>query len=167
MAAGVRAAARQHPPRGRRWLSSKIASLGDTVAVHYRGMLVDGRVFHNTIKSPDGPVKFTLGERKVIEGLEEAVLNMHVGEKKTTQLQPHAAFGDIRPELILFIPSSKVPAEIFADIKSGQMISLTDDAQGEVIARTPKGLTVDLNHPLAGETVIFELDLVSIQGNAS
>ena len=107
-----------------------------------------------------GPVKFKLGEHKVIAGMEEAVLNMRVGEKKTTQLQPDAvrtsqassmmaiyrkytgtltfenlsqAFGDIRPELILYIPASKVPAEVFADVKCGQMISLTEEAQAQIV----------------------------------
>ena len=132
---------------------------------------------------------------QVIPGMEKAVLNMQIGERKTAHLQPPEAFGDISPELIVYIPAAKIPPAVLADIQIGKIISLTEEAQGEVIAVTPKGrsvsrctslnsnlsimmgrerkrekvrasvcagLTVDLNHALAGETIIFELDVVSI-----
>ena len=150
-------------PRNVRFVSSDaLASPGDTVKVHYRGMLVDGRVFQNTVKADSGPVSFTIGENKIISGLENAVLNMRVGEKKTAELPCEDAFGQIRPEvrlsvcmvrlvfdyctagqrsitarlfllmdvrrgfpscflaqLILFIPSTKIPQETFSQIKIG------------------------------------------------
>ena len=68
--------------------------------VLYRGMLADGRTFQNTRKSDKGPATFTLGENKIISGLENAVLHMRVGEKKTAELSPEDAFGDIRPEVV-------------------------------------------------------------------
>ena len=74
--------------------------------------------------------------------MENAVLNMRIGERKTAHLQPPEAFGDIRPELIMYIPAAKIPPAVLADIKTGQMISLTEEAQGEVIAVTPKGRSV-------------------------
>ena len=96
---------------GRRPFSSEaLASLGDTVRVHYKGMFLDGRIFHNTRKSDKGPVEFTLGENKIIPGLENAVLNMRVGEKKTAELPPEDAFGVIRPE-VATVPLSDQPPE--------------------------------------------------------
>ena len=155
------------PRKGRFVSSDALANLGDTVKVHYRGMLVDGRVFHNTVKADSGPVSFTLGENKIISGMENAVLNMRVGEKKTAELPPEDAFGQIRPEvrwwmwparlgsftagrssvasqlaysllmvvrrdfpfcfldqLILYIPSTKIPQETFSQIKIGLTVSL-------------------------------------------
>ena len=157
-------------PHQRRSLSSVVAKTGDVVSVHYKGMLVDGRIFMNTTKSKEGPVTFTVGKNEVIEGLENAVLNMCVGQEKVVHLQPPTAFGEISPELIVHISASKVPAESYSTIETGKWISVKlpsnnlGDAhvEGQVIATTPKGLTVDLNHPLAGETVIFELKLLSV-----
>ena len=138
------------------------ARLGDSVTVHYRGMLIDGRVFMDTEKSKDGPVVFTLGEKKVIEGMEASVLGMRVGETKTAQLCPEEAFGDIRADLILHIPTENIPADVLTQVQTGKLLRLTEQAQGEVLAKTERGVTVDLNHPLAGETVVFELNIVSI-----
>ena len=132
------------------------------MTVHYRGMLIDGRVFMDTEKSKDGPVVFTLGEKKVIEGMEASVMGMRVGETKTAQLCPEEAFGDIRADLILHIPTDNIPADVLTQVQTGKLLRLTEQAQGEVLAKTERGVTVDLNHPLAGETVVFELNIVSI-----
>ena len=85
---------------------------------------------------------FDVHKTQVIPGMEKAVLNMQIGERKTAHLQPPEAFGDISPELILYIPAAKIPPAVLADIKTGQMISLSEEAQGEVIAVTPKGRSV-------------------------
>ena len=132
------------------------------VRVRDIAVLIDGRVFMDTEKSKDGPVVFTLGEKKVIEGMEASVLGMRVGETKTAQLCPEEAFGDIRADLILHIPTENIPASVLKQVHTGKLLKLTEQAQGEVLAKTERGVTVDLNHPLAGETVVFELNIVSI-----
>jgi FKBP-type peptidyl-prolyl cis-trans isomerase 2 len=85
---------------------------------------------------------FDVHKTQVIPGMEKAVLNMRIGQRKTAHLQPFEAFGDISPELIMYVPAAKIPPAVLEDMKTGQMISLTEEAQGEVIAVTPKGRSV-------------------------
>jgi peptidylprolyl isomerase len=135
---------------------------GNTVAVHYTGRLEDGTVFDS---SKDGdPLRFTLGEGQVIPGFEQAILDLEPGQTGTTRISPEEGYGPHRAELIVAIPREQLPPEIQPEI--GQHFQLTVD-QGNNVPVVVKdvsetSVTFDANHPLAGKTLVFDLELVEI-----
>lgn len=135
---------------------------GNTVAVHYTGRLEDGTVFDS---SKDGdPLRFKLGEGQVIPGFEQAILDLEPGQTGTTRIPPEEGYGPHRTELIVAIPREQLPSDIEPEI--GQHFQLTVD-QGNNVPVVVKdvsetSVTFDANHPLAGKTLVFDLELVEI-----
>jgi peptidylprolyl isomerase len=137
---------------------------GDKVYLHYTGRLEDGTVFDAT--GDDDPIEFVAGEGEVIEGVEQAVLGMSIGEKKTVTIAPDQAYGPRRDDLVETVPISDLPDdveigdELTAESEDGPVhvwVTGMDEAQA----------TLDANHPLAGETLIFDLEVHSVQGPGS
>lgn len=138
------------------------AKMGDKVSVHYTGKLVDGSVFDSTVG--EDPLEFTLGDSDIIDGFEEGVLNMVVGEKKTITLPPEKAYGERDDEMMISVPLSEMPADF--ELAIGDELEVTDE-NGELMVVVvadldEESVTLDGNSPLAGETLIFELELVSV-----
>ncbi|HXV82481.1 MAG TPA: peptidylprolyl isomerase [Candidatus Binatia bacterium] len=138
------------------------AKHGDTVRVHYRGKLQDGSVFDASDREP---VQFTIGEGHVIEGFEEAVVGMNPGESKTTELPAEKAFGLYREDLVVVVPKNQF-ASWDLDPTVGERVPIPQ-RQGppiEVIVTevTESDVTVDANHPLAGEDLTLDIELVDI-----
>jgi peptidylprolyl isomerase len=138
------------------------AQAGDTVRVHYTGTLDDGTVFDSSTGRE--PLEFTLGEGQVIAGFEEAVTGMEVGETKASRIDADEAYGSRRDDLLLDVPREQIPAEI--DLQIGQQLTL-QQPNGQAVPVTVAELsdetvTLDANHPLAGEALTFELTLVEI-----
>lgn len=138
------------------------ASSGDTVHVHYTGRLEDGTVFD----SSDGrdPLEFKLGEGSVIAGFEKAVEGLAVGEKADAQLDPEQAYGPVRDDLVMAVPREQLPDGMDPDV-GDQLAMQTEDGQNvpvTVVDTDPDSIQIDANHPLAGKTLIFELELVKI-----
>lgn len=138
------------------------AKNGDKVTVHYTGKLTDGSIFDSSMG--EEPLVFTLGQDEVIDGFEEGVLGMTVGEKKTVSLAPEKAYGDRYEEMILEVPLSDMPAEL--ELEVGDELEITDEDDEPMLvivsALTDSTVTLDGNAPLAGETLIFDLELVAI-----
>lgn len=138
------------------------ASSGDTVHVHYTGRLEDGTVFD----SSDGgdPLEFKLGEGSVIEGFEQAVEGLSVGEKADARLEPENAYGPVRDDLVMAVPREQLPDGMEPDV-GDQLAMQTQDGQNvpvTVVSTDESSIQIDANHPLAGKTLIFELELVDI-----
>ncbi len=138
------------------------AKSGDTVSVHYTGKLADGSIFDSSIG--EEPLVFTLGEDAVIDGFEEGILSMSVGDKKTVTLDPEKAYGQRYDEMIIEVPLSDMPGDL--ELQVGDELEITDE-DGEPILVLVSDLsedtvTLDGNAPLAGETLTFELELVKI-----
>lgn len=138
------------------------AQAGDTVRVHYTGTLDDGTVFDSSTGRE--PLEFTLGEGRVIAGFEEAVTGMEVGETKTSRIDADEAYGPRREDLLLDVPREQIPSEI--DLQVGQQLTL-QQPNGQAVPVTvadfsDETVTLDANHPLAGEALTFELTLVEI-----
>ena len=135
---------------------------GDKVKVHYTGKLDDGTVFDT---SRDGePAEFTVGKNQVIEGLEEAVLGMEPGDKKTAQVKPEKAFGEWSAGRIVEIDRINLPEGL--DPEVGQILR-SRDPSGEtklvkVMEVDEDTVKLDANHPLAGRELTLELELVGI-----
>jgi peptidylprolyl isomerase len=140
------------------------AESGDTVRVHYTGTLDDGTVFDS---SRDGePLEFVLGDGQVIEGFEEALLGMSEGESREVELPPEKAYGERSDELVISVDRSELPEDL--DPEVGQTLAVDTGDEEEMAAWVAEvgedAITVDLNHPLAGRTLNFEVKLVALPG---
>jgi peptidylprolyl isomerase len=142
------------------------AKNGDTVFAHYVGTLEDGVEFD----SSEGrePLEFVLGQGMVIPGFEKAVLGRDPGDTVTVTLQPHEAYGERNEEMILTAPRSEVPPDITPE--EGMLLQLSVDG-GEldvVISRvTDSEVDLDANHPLAGKTLTFAIEVVNVRPGES
>lgn len=137
-------------------------SLKNKVTVHYTGRFADGGVFDTT--EGRAPLTYVEGAHEVVPGFEAAVAGMRPGEKKTVTLAPAEAYGVRRPELICSIPTVEIPN--YDDLVVGQLIYLMNSDGYQQLARVVRvqddGETVfDFNHPMAGCTLTFDLELVS------
>ena len=138
------------------------AKNGDNVSVHYTGKLADGSIFDSTIG--EDPLEFTLGDGELIDGFEEGILNMSVGEKKTVTLSPEKAYGERSDEMIIEVPLSGMPDDLDYEIGDELEVTTEDDEPMLVVVTelTDESIVLDGNPLLAGETLTFELELVAI-----
>jgi len=135
---------------------------GDTVKVHYTGKLENGKVFDTS--EDRQPREFTLGSGKIVPGFEKGIIGMEVGEAKTITVPPEEAYGPRRNELIVDVEKTDLPENITPAIgkqlqirqKDGNPIKVTITDMNE------DTVTLDANHPLAGNTLFFDVELVEI-----
>ena len=138
------------------------AKKGDNVKIHYKGTLQDGTVFD----SSEGrePLGFTLGGGQVIPGFDEAVMGMSEGESKNVTIPVDKAYGPRNDELVLPVPLSQVPADLKPEV--GQQLQMGGPNGQPVMVKivdiTDEHIMLDANPPLAGEDLIFDLELVAI-----
>ena len=135
---------------------------GNTIQVEYTGKLKDGSVF-DTSEGRE-PLEFTMGEGQLIPGFENAVKDMDVDEEKTVTIKADEAYGQPKDEFIQEFPKDSLPEEIPAE--EGQQLQLQDQ-NGRAIPATiidvdDENITIDMNHPLAGKDLTFEIKVVSI-----
>jgi peptidylprolyl isomerase len=138
------------------------AKEGARVRVHYTGKLPDGRVFDSS--HGRDPVEFTVGEGEVLPGIERMVQGMHVGESRTETLPPEEAFGKRRKGLIFQVPRDDLPVTIQPYKGQRLLITSQDGVEAPVKVREVNDavVTLDANHPLAGRTVVFEVQLLDV-----
>lgn len=139
------------------------ADTGQTVRVHYKGSLDDGRQFDSSHQRGE-PMEFTLGIDGMIAGFENAVIGMAPGETKTVRIEPDEAYGERQDDLIRDFARAEFPAHI--ELEEGLVLS-ADTPEGHrvkftVISVSDDTVTLDGNHPLAGEALTFEIELVEI-----
>lgn len=138
------------------------AKTGDTVRVHYTGKLDDGTVFDSSLGGE--PIEFILGAHHVIPGFEEGVTGMEVGETKTILIPNDQAYGPYEDGMVLTIPREQVPPHVTLGL--GEMLELSQPSGEAITVRitelTDVSVTLDGNHPLAGEDLTFDLQLASI-----
>jgi peptidylprolyl isomerase len=136
---------------------------GHRVKVHYTGKLDDGTVFDST--EGRDPLEFTLGEGHVISGFEIAVEGMDEGDSKTVTLPPEQAYGPHREEMVVAIDRQQVPTNFHPQV--GQQVELRSDDGRTLTARVIEvddvQVTIDANHPLAGQQLVFDIDLVAVR----
>jgi peptidylprolyl isomerase len=135
---------------------------GDTVRIHYTGTLLDGNVFD----SSDGrdPLEFVVGSGQIIPGLDSAMPGLTVGEKKRVEIACVDAYGPINPEMRQSIPREGIPDDI--PLTPGSQLQM-QTPEGQVLPVTvveadDATVTLDANHPLAGQDLIFEIEVISI-----
>lgn len=138
------------------------AKAGDTVHIHYTGRFGDGTVFDTS----DGqePLHFVLGTGSVISGVEKAVEGLSVGDTVSTEISPQDGYGLRSEELVLNVPRGNFPDSVTPEV--GQRFQMTSgDGQQTLVTVTnvdTETVEIDANHPLAGKTLHFDLELVKI-----
>lgn len=138
------------------------AKAGDTVRIHYTGTLDDGTQFDSSVGRD--PLEFELGRGNVILGFEKAVEGMAVGDSKNVRLEPDDAYGPRHDQLVQTVARSDLPDDM--SLTAGMALQGTSpDGQVTrlmVTAVTESTVTLDANHPLAGQALSFEIELVEI-----
>jgi FKBP-type peptidyl-prolyl cis-trans isomerase 2 len=138
---------------------------GDKVKVHYHGKLTDGTTFDSS--QGREPLEFEVGSGMVIKGFDDGVMGMIVGDKKTINIPVDEAYGPADPEMMMEFPIDRLPKDLKPEV--GMELTMRDNAGNPipvVVAEVrPDAIVIDANHPLAGEELIFDLELVEIVGS--
>jgi peptidylprolyl isomerase len=138
------------------------AKANDRVKIHYKGSLRDGTVFDSSLGKE--PFIFIIGKGAVIRGLEKSVVGMKAGDKKTVTIQPEDAYGLHREDLCAVIERSRIPDNI--NLRPGGKLDVQSSrgtsSRALVLDVTETFVTLDLNHPLAGKELVFDLELIEI-----
>lgn len=142
---------------------SQEAKRGDIVAVHYTGTLDSGEVFDSSRDRE--PLEFEVGGGQVIPGFDQAVEGLVVGENREVRLEPEQAYGEPREDLIVEVARSRFPDD--SEPQLGQQIRVQVAPDQNHVARitdvAEDRITLDLNHPLAGHALNFDVQLVEIR----
>ena len=164
------------------------AEKGNTVTINFTGQLEDGTIFDSTLEDMEcnedeccddgceddeecgcgghesGPMTFVLGEEILFPQIDAAIVGMTPGEKKTVQILAVDAFGEYEKDKIFTVPRSELPEDLIPEVGDELSLSNEDDEELDVVVleTTDDQVTFDANHPLAGEDVTFEIELVSI-----
>lgn len=132
---------------------------GDNIKINYTGKFDDGEVFDSS-EHHGKPLDVEVGAGKIIPGLDKALEGMEKGEKKTVRIEADEAYGQPRDDLKQTVPKEQVPAEV----KEGSMLAVTlpngQQLPARVTSVTEQDVTLDLNHPLAGKRLTFEVEIV-------
>lgn len=138
------------------------AKTGDKVKVLFEGSLENGTVFGSA--TDEEPFEFTIGEKNMLPGFENAVIGMQKGDTKTITLPPEEAYGPYKKEHVYMTDRSGFPPDINLEVGKRLRVRLKD---GQIAVVTIKHITdddvvLDVNDPLAGKTLIFNIELVEI-----
>ena len=134
---------------------------GSSVSVNYTGRLEDGTIFDTSLQEGRSPLTATLGQGQLIPGFENGLIGMSVGEKKTIEIEPEEAYGDVKPNFVQEVSLEMVPPEV----KVGDMLQAqNENGVVNVVVTEIKenSVIIDLNHPLAGKKLIFDLEVISV-----
>lgn len=144
---------------------SKVVGEGDKVVIHYVGRLTDdGEQFDNSYNR-GAPIEVEVGGGSLIKGFEKALIGMHVGEKRHIDLPKEEAYGELNPEAFIEVSKESFPNDFPFD-KKGIMVPLRSESGQEFFGRlhetTEETVTVDLNHPMAGKDLSFDIEVIGI-----
>ncbi len=146
---------------------------GDFVKFHYVGRFENGEVFdtsyediakENGILVEDreyGPLGVNIGAGEIIPGLDEAIIGMEPGEKKTVTVPPEKAYGMPNPELVVTVPVSEFTQVGLEPVEG--MYVMTDSGIAKIVKVVEDGVELNFNHPLAGKTLFFEVEVVEVK----
>ena len=137
------------------------ASQGDKIKINYTGKFEDGTVFDSS--EDKEPLEFTAGEGQMIEGVDDAVIGMSVGDKKNVEVAPEKGYGNRMEEMVVNIEKAQFPEDL--NPEPGLTIQLMDQNSGQPIVATivevgEEEVTIDANHPLAGKNLFFDIERI-------
>lgn len=140
----------------------KKVETNSTVTVNYTGRLEDGSVFDTSFNEGREPLKAKLGEGNLIKGFESGLIDMIVGDKKVVEILPSEAYGEYNDLMIQEVPKDKMPGEVEVGM---HLESQTQMGPVQFIVKEVKedSVILDANHPLAGQKLIFELEVLEVE----
>lgn len=140
------------------------AKAGDTVTVHYTGKLEDGTVFDSSANRE--PLQFSIGEGRIIPGFEQAIIGMAPGDSKTATIPSDEAYGPHQQQMVVVVEREQIPENVPLDVGQQLQIRQENGQPIPVIVTdiSDAKVTLDANHPLAGEDLIFDIQLLEITG---
>jgi peptidylprolyl isomerase len=139
---------------------------GDKVKVHYHGRLRSGETFDSS--QGRDPLEFTVGAGQMIKGFDEGVKGMQVGDKKTVEISADDAYGQREAGNLIEFPKDQFPPNM--NPEAGMQLMLSND-QGQqfpvvVVEVKESSVVLDANHPLAGQDLIFDIEMMDIQSQS-
>ena len=139
-----------------------LAKNGDKVKVHLTSKLKNGKIFDSSKDSK--PLEFTVGAGEMMPGFEKEILGMTMGDSKTFTVLPEEAYGSRREELVATVEKSHFPPDSTPAIGQPLQITLPEGEALDLVITGIDGdmVTLDANHPLAGESLLFEVELIEI-----
>jgi len=170
-----RVAAKIHPRRHNRHRAKSFSAAaasngekevakGDRVEIHYVGTLESDGTEFDSSRERGVPLPFTVGQGQMIKGFDDGVLGMKIGEMKTLVLPPSMAYGDVSPENVLRVPKKDVVDAIGAEeCVIGAKLMVGQGMPATITEITEEEIALDANHPLAGQTLKFEVELMDLQ----
>jgi FKBP-type peptidyl-prolyl cis-trans isomerase 2 len=135
---------------------------GSKVKAHYTGKLTNEQVFDSSLMEGREPLEFVIGQGQLIQGFESGIMGLNVGDKKTIEVNPDEAYGQYRDDMVMTVPISNTPQ----GVQEGQ--TLQANINGEMVSFMVKEVNeneviVDANHPLAGQKLIFEIEILEVE----
>jgi len=134
---------------------------GDKIKVEYTGSFENGEVFDASEKHGK-PLEFEAGKGMVVPGFDSAVIGMNAKEEKTITLKPEEAYGVPNEKAIQKIPKDKFPPEAKEGMMIGVPLPNGQQIPAKITKIDDKEVTIDMNHPLAGKTLVFKIKIISI-----
>jgi FKBP-type peptidyl-prolyl cis-trans isomerase 2 len=134
---------------------------GDKIKVEYTGSFENGEVFDASEKHGQ-PLEFEAGKGMVVPGFDAAVIGMNVDEEKEFTLKPDEAYGVPNEKAVQKVPKDKFPPEAKEDMMIGVPLPSGQQIPAKITKIDDKKITIDMNHPLAGKTLVFKIKIVSI-----
>jgi peptidylprolyl isomerase len=144
-------------------VSNAVVKTGNKVKIDYTGSFDDGTVFDASEKHGQC-LEFEVGAKQIIPGFEKAIIGMKKGEEKNIKLQPSEAYGDVNPQLFKKVEREHLPKDQEPQAGMVLVINLPNGMQvpAAITEVTPKDVTINLNHPLAGKVLNFKIKVVEI-----
>ncbi len=138
------------------------AKKGDTVKVHYTGKLGDGTVFDTSADRE--PLEFTVGAGAVIPGFELAVIGLQPGESRETTIDADNAYGPRNGDLVTEVKREQLPQDLQVSVGQQLQVGMANGQNAIVLVTdvSDASITIDANHPLAGQDLTFSIELVEI-----
>lgn len=135
-----------------------VVAAGDNVSVYYTGTFINGTMFGTNIGQSS--LNFTVGAGQLIQGFDQGVIGMRVGQNKTITVPPSEGYGEVNQSLIVSLPIS-----VFGNttVYNGMMVTSSTGQHAIIIAVNTTNATVDFNPPLAGKTLIFHVQVIAIK----
>jgi len=144
-----------------------LIGVGDNVTMHYKCTLDDGTVTGDSHQTGE-TISFEVGQKTVLSGIDDRVVGMSVGDTNSFTLTPEEGYGEYDGDRIGEMPHSNFPEEFVPQLKEGMVIPLqskdgTSRLIGTVRSVGEETITVDFNHPLAGQNLTFDVEIVSVE----
>lgn len=135
---------------------------GDKVKVHYHGKLRNGETFDSS--QGREPLEFTVGGGQVIKGFDDGVMGMQVGDKRTVEIEVTDAYGEKNEDMVVEFPKEQFPPDMKPEVGMQLMMNNGQGQSFPVVVKEVRedNVLLDANHPLAGEDLIFDIELVEI-----